>query len=366
VTRTRRQASALTKKLTRLGADVLEIPTIRITPIALEEAARSKLTDFSHHFDWVVFTSPNAVELFFAEYFELKSDLRDLGPVKMAAVGPATSQQLGALHLGVDLQPEVYTTEKLAESFSAKEVASKRFCLPHGNLADPSLANRLRELGGSVEEWTLYQTEPEPADPTGARDRYLRDGAHWITFTSSSTAENWHALRLQIASGAPQPKAVSLGPVTSATLRKLGYQIAAEAPTSTVDALIATISRLSIESRMPTTDELMDDGNTALAIGELAEAANYFRQVVEHDPQFQDGWHALSMALYKLDRYEESIETGKRAARIDPNNQFVWSSLSLAYNANKQKAEAEAAGAKARIISWGGKINPESLDLGSG
>ena len=54
------------------------------------------------------------------------------------------------------------------------------------------------------------------------------------------------------------------------------------------------------------------------------------------------------MALYKLERYEEAIEAGKRAAKIDPNNQFVWSSLSLAYNGNKQKAEAEAAGAKAR------------------
>ena len=115
---------------------------------------------------------------------------------------------------------------------------------------------------------------------------------------------------------------------------------------------------------MPTTDELMDEGNTALAIGELEEAAKYFRQVVEQDPQFHDGWHALGMALYKLDRYEESIEAGTRAAQIDPNNQFVWSSLSLAYNANKQKAEAEAAGAKARIISWGGKIKAEGLDSG--
>jgi len=58
----------------------------------------------------------------------------------------------------------------------------------------------------------------------------------------------------------------------------------------------------------------------------------------------------------KLDRYEEAITAGLRAAEIDPNNQFAWSSLSLAYNANKQKELAEAAGAKARIISWGGKI----------
>jgi tetratricopeptide (TPR) repeat protein len=113
---------------------------------------------------------------------------------------------------------------------------------------------------------------------------------------------------------------------------------------------------------MPTTDELMDEGNTALAIGELDDAAKYFRQVVEQDPLYQDGWHALGMALYKLDRYEEAIDAGKRAARLDPNSQFVWSSLSLAYNANKQKAHAEAAGAKARILSWGGKIKPEAVD----
>jgi tetratricopeptide (TPR) repeat protein len=113
---------------------------------------------------------------------------------------------------------------------------------------------------------------------------------------------------------------------------------------------------------MATTEELMDEGNTALAIGELDDAAKYFGQVVEQDAQFQDGWLSLCMALYKLDRYPEAIEAGMTAARLDPNNQFVWSSLSLAYNANKDKARAEWAGAKARIISWGGKIKPESID----
>jgi uroporphyrinogen III methyltransferase/synthase len=228
---------------------VLEIPTIRIVPVALGETERNKLTALSEHFDWVVFTSPNAVDLFISEFFKLTDDLRALGAVKIAAVGPATAQKLNDLHLRVDLQPDTYTTEKLAECFSGKVVASARFCLPHGRRADPLLANHLREQGGSVEEWTLYDTEPEQEDLTGARARYLREGAHWITFTSSSTTENWHALQLQSASGAPQPKAVSMGPVTSATLRKLGYEIAAESPASTLDALIATICRLSIESR---------------------------------------------------------------------------------------------------------------------
>ncbi len=249
VTRARRQAGELADRLARLGADVLEIPTIRIVPVAPGEAERSKLAALSEHFDWLIFTSPNAVELFFAEYFRQRSDLRDLGPVKIAAVGPATAEKIRELHLRVDLQPDAYTAEKLAECFSGKAVASARFCLPRGRLADPLAANQLRAQGGFVEEWTLYDTEPEREDPTGARARYLREGAHWLAFTSSSTAENWHALRLESAPGAPRPKAVSMGPVTSATLRKLGYEIAAESPASTLDALVATICRLSIESR---------------------------------------------------------------------------------------------------------------------
>jgi len=248
VTRTRAQASGLTRRLAQLGADVLEIPTIRIVPVPLGVSERIKLASLSGLFDWLIFTSPNAVKQFFSEYFHLGLDLRALGPVKIAVVGPATAQELHSLHLRADLQPAVFTAEKLAECFSAKDVASRRFLLPHGRLADPALAAHLRQQGGLVEEWILYDTQPEQEDVTGARARYLKEGAHWITFTSSSTAENWHALQLQTAAGAPQPKAVSMGPVTSATLRKLGYEIAAESPASTLDSLIATICSLSIES----------------------------------------------------------------------------------------------------------------------
>ena len=248
VTRTRRQASTLTNRLAQLGADVLEIPTIRIVPIPLGTVERSRMESFSTHFDWLVFTSPNAVDLFFHEFFaDKKRDSRDLKSVRIAAVGPATAHKLDKLHLRADLQPEVFTAEKLAECFSMENVAGKRFCLPHGRLADPLLANHLRGAGGAVEEWLLYDTVPEQEDLTGARARFLREGAHWITFTSSSTAEYWHALQLQPAAGTPKPKAVSMGPVTSATLRKLGYEIAAEAPSSTLDSLVATIQRLSIE-----------------------------------------------------------------------------------------------------------------------
>ena len=316
VTRTRKQASALSAKLRRLGADVLEIPTIRLTPIPLGAKERASMAALRDHFDWLVFTSPNAVDFFFAEFSRAMFDLRSLGGIKIAAVGPATAKKLDALHLRADLQPEIYTTEKLAEAFGAKVGTSKRFLLPHGNLADPFLANHLRDMGGMVEEWTLYNTEPETEDATGARARYLREGAHWITFTSASTVENWHALNLQPAEGAPQPKFGEHGAGNQCgAAQDLGYSIAAEAPSSTLDALIATITTLTIESRhMPTTDELMDEGNTALAIGELDDAAKFFSQVVEQDPQFQDGWIALCMALYKLDRYPEAIEAGNESS----------------------------------------------------
>ena len=247
VTRTRRQSSALTERLAQLGADVLESPTIRIVPVALEEKAGTMLKTFFRHFDWLVFTSPNAVDLFFGEFFRATGDLRDLGPVKIAAVGPTTARKLEKLHLRVDLQPEIFTAEKLAAIFSEKVVKSQRFCLPQGRRADPQLASHLRAVGAVVEEWTLYDTQPENDDPTGARARYLREGAHWITFTSASTAENWHALKLEPAVEAPRPKAASIGPVTSAALRRLGWEIAAEASASTLDSLVDAICQFGVE-----------------------------------------------------------------------------------------------------------------------
>jgi uroporphyrinogen III methyltransferase/synthase len=241
VTRTRNQASALSDRLTQLGAEVLEISTIRIVPLPLGATEREKLTNLAKHFDWVVFTSPNAVDLFFAEFFQVTPDLRALGAVKLAAVGPATAKKLRELHLRVDLQPETFTAENLAEAFGGKVGPGERFCLPQGRLADPRLAQHLRERGGMVEEWTLYDTQPEQEDPTGARAIYQRKGAHWITFTSSSTAENWHALDLHPAPDAPVPRALSMGPVTSATLDKLGYALAAQAQASTLDSLVEAL-----------------------------------------------------------------------------------------------------------------------------
>src|SRR5215207_8275678 len=106
----------------------------------------------------------------------------------------------------------------------------------------------------------------------------------------------------------------------------------------------------------PEVDELFDDANGDLALGELEAAVEKYRRCVELDPEFFDGWHALGMALMKISRYEEAIAAGLKTVELRPNDQLAWSSLSLFYVRNHQIPEAEAAGGKARILSWGGKV----------
>jgi predicted Zn-dependent protease len=107
---------------------------------------------------------------------------------------------------------------------------------------------------------------------------------------------------------------------------------------------------------MATREEMFDDANGDLAIGELKTAIEKYRRCVDLDPSFFDGWHALGMALMKVGRFDDAIEAGKKAVELKPNDQIGWTSLSLFYNRAGNIKEAEAAGTKAKIISWGGKI----------
>ena len=110
---------------------------------------------------------------------------------------------------------------------------------------------------------------------------------------------------------------------------------------------------------MQTVEQIFDDANGDLAIGDLDSAVDKYRRCVQLDPDFFDGWHALGMALMKLGRFDEAIEAGKRAVELRPNDQIGWTSLSLFYNRAGNIKEAEAAGTKAKILSWGGKIANE-------
>lgn len=103
-------------------------------------------------------------------------------------------------------------------------------------------------------------------------------------------------------------------------------------------------------------DELFDDANGDLALGQLDQAVAKYTRCTEIAPAFSDGWHALGMALMKLGRPAEAIAAGLRTVELSPNDQLAWSSLSLFYVRAGMIPEAEAAGAKAKILGWGGKI----------
>lgn len=104
---------------------------------------------------------------------------------------------------------------------------------------------------------------------------------------------------------------------------------------------------------------LFDEASGDVAIGDLEAALQKYQQCVELDASCFEGWHAMGMVLMKLERYPEAIQAGLRATELRPNDQLAWSSLSLFYVRNHQIADAESAGVKARILSWGGKIAPE-------
>ena len=243
VTRTREQASELTRQLHDLGAEVLEIPTIKIVPpeerVALVEALNG-IGDY----DWLIFTSPNGVTAFFEYFFKAYEDVRALGNVRIAAVGPATAAKIKEHHLRVDVMPDQYLTKKVASAISGFEsVENLRFLMLRAQVANPELPKTLEEMGAIVDDVAVYKTEPETEDRNGAAARLLEEGADWITFTSSSTVENFHARfdLPKLLQAFPQMKTISIGPETSKALAALGLEPTVEARQHTIDGIVKVL-----------------------------------------------------------------------------------------------------------------------------
>ena len=183
----------LAGKLAGLGADVLEIPTIKIVPTTRKQDIVDALLGLNSY-DWLVFTSPNGVTAFFELFFRRFQDLRDLGGARIAAVGPATAARLRELHLQVDLMPDEALGVKVAKAIAKFEsVENLKICLLRAEDANPDLPRALEEIGAIVDDIAVYQTVAETEDPDGAGAALQENGADWITFTSGSAVEHFHA-----------------------------------------------------------------------------------------------------------------------------------------------------------------------------
>jgi uroporphyrinogen III methyltransferase/synthase len=232
VTRAREQASELRSRLEQLGAGVVELPSIAV------ERGEFALPDLSAY-EWLVFTSANGVDAFFDNGVAPNNlDARALAALRVAAIGPGTAAALSRRGVRADLQPERFVAEALVAAFPPPARPKARVLLARAEQARDALPDGLAGKGYGVDVLPVYRTvATDPDAELLARVRTDRVDA--ITFTSSSTVTNFCD-----AIGAlpvPRPLIVSIGPVTSATLRERGLEVDVEAEPHTIDGLVAAV-----------------------------------------------------------------------------------------------------------------------------
>jgi uroporphyrinogen III methyltransferase/synthase len=237
VTRTREQAGELSKALRDLGADVIELPTIRIE-LPEDRLGFAEMVTHAHEYDWLVFTSPNGVEKFFDAFFATYDDARSLGNPKIAAIGAGTASKIREYRFAVDLIPERFVAEGLIDAFKKESVENLTMLWVKAEESREVVGEGLAALGAIVDECIAYRTVPETEDPTGAKAKLAEEGADLITFTSGSTVDHFFALGLDWPEGCV---AGSIGPVTSSTLRKHGMPPAFEANPHDIPGLVKAV-----------------------------------------------------------------------------------------------------------------------------
>jgi uroporphyrinogen III methyltransferase/synthase len=231
VTRARAQASGLAVRLQMLGAEVIQTPAIRIKPL---DGPAPEL----ERYDLVCLTSPNAAALLFERIRAEGRDARALAGARVAAIGPGTAAVLRAHGIEPDVVPERFVAEGLVEALGDMPV--KRALLARAAEARDVLPDALRERGAEVDVVALYETVAESL--SGDQLEAIKQ-ADYVTFTSSSTVR----LLLDRAELSPATRVVSIGPVTSATLRERGHEPLVEASQHDIDGLVRALVEAVLE-----------------------------------------------------------------------------------------------------------------------
>ena len=233
VTRTREQASKLSKMLTMLGARAIELPVIKISRSNDMSPLHKAFKNISGY-SWLVFTSQNAISIFFEELFFTGKDTRSLGDIKIAAIGRATADELHKYGLKADLVPPEFIAESLLKEIQKHELKGSKILIPCAEDARPALTEGLKNSGADVDRIHIYTAQPPESADQGTVEQVKN--ADMITFTSSSTAKNFFSMIKST-----NAELASIGPVTSETLRELGHNPHIEAEEFTVEGLVDTI-----------------------------------------------------------------------------------------------------------------------------
>jgi uroporphyrinogen III methyltransferase/synthase len=254
VTRPREQAHELVDLLTALGADSIEAPMIRMAPPEdpdplLRAAANPEA------FDWIVFTSANAVDAFMTALLDGERDVRALKGPRICTSGTATAERLASYGIKVDLIPREFRADAVVASLLALgSMEGARVLLPRADIGREVIAEGLREAGASVTEVIAYRTILEDAQREGDPDIYgmLLDGRiDVVTFTSPSAVRNFAKIHGadQVADLLKNTVVATIGPVTADACRQLSIPVTIQPPSYTVPALVDAIAAYYVATK---------------------------------------------------------------------------------------------------------------------
>ena len=243
VTRAIQQAGKLSDGLKALGAEPVEVPVLEIRPPDSYDSLDKAIAKLEppQPFDWLILTSVNTVQTVAARCVMLNVDVSEIKALRVAAVGSATAEAARKAGFRVTVVPDSYNSEGVVAALGST-VAGKRVLLARAKVARDVIPDALTAAGALMTVVDAYQT----VLPEGSEERLkeaLRVGVDAATFASSSSVRNLAEVAREAGVGFPFPgvKAISIGPVTSATLRELGWEASGEAEASDLPGLIAAV-----------------------------------------------------------------------------------------------------------------------------
>lgn len=241
ITRARAQASRFAELLEQHGAEVIQFPTIETVPLESYETLDVALDNLSRY-HWLIFTSVNGVQYFFARLRARRQDIRSLGNARIATIGPETARAVEALYLRVEAIPEEYRAEALLTVLG--EVKGQCILLPRAAVARAVLPDELRMLGAQVDEIAVYRTVRPHTDKTEELRSLLKEGKiDLVTFTSSSTVHNFVAMFSEEVPAVVLEKTRigCIGPITADTAREFDLEVTVQPSVYTIPAFAEAI-----------------------------------------------------------------------------------------------------------------------------
>lgn len=255
VTRAVEQAPELARRIETLGGEAVIFPLIRIRPMG-DAGPLDEALDCLDQFDWIIFTSVNTVRLFLQRMRQRDIPLERLS-ARVAAVGPKTKAVLEAEGVTVDVLPTEFHAEGLLDALLPQMTPGLRVLLPRSRIAREVLPEQLACHGAQVTAVDVYDTEPVREGAAQLASLLENRAVHWLTFTSSSTVQSF----VDLLSGYDVPRLLkgvavaSIGPLTSATCRKLGLPVTVEAQPSSLDGLIQAMVQWTMSHKGANADE---------------------------------------------------------------------------------------------------------------